>query len=276
MTANRNTPQLWDEVWAAAPGSDGDRENFVREERSIRWRRMERLLLSEFGRLEGLKVIEIGAGAGTVSALLARRGAKVSLLDYSRGALQRSRDTFARNGLEAEFILQDALRLPPDLLERFDVSMSFGLAEHFRGEARARIIRAHFDVLRRGGLAFISVPNSYNPPYRIHKFLAERFGFWNVGEEFPFTRGELRKAFRSAGIPECSFFGDSIYSSLEFIDPFVLARRILKVGVYRINPLVVLMKLLRLPVRAPAPTPERGSLLDAYFSYALVAWGRKP
>ncbi len=36
--------------------------------------------------------------------------------------------------------------------------MSFGLTEHFTGAARETINRAHFDVLRPGGLAFPMEP----------------------------------------------------------------------------------------------------------------------
>jgi hypothetical protein len=78
--------------------------------------------------------------------------------------------------------------------------MSFGLAEHFRGTKRIKINKAHFDVLRKGGIAFISVPNKHNPPYRISKFVAEHTGRCTVGEEYPYSRKELRNICEQIGI----------------------------------------------------------------------------
>jgi 2-polyprenyl-3-methyl-5-hydroxy-6-metoxy-1,4-benzoquinol methylase len=93
--------------------------------------------------------------------------------------------------LPAKFLKHDALVLPVDLLGKYDISMSFGLAEHFRGVERTKIIKSHFDVLKKGGMAFISVPNRYNPPYRLSKFFAEHVNRWRVGAEIPYSRKEL-------------------------------------------------------------------------------------
>src|SRR5690606_3521540 len=125
------------------------------------------------------------------AALMAGRGAHVSVLDYSEIALQRSRRVFENLELPVEPVLQDALDPRPGLVGQYDVSMSCGLAEHFLGDARDAIIKAHFDVLKDGGLAFISVPNAYNPPYRLYKWITEHTGRWTIGEEYPFSRREL-------------------------------------------------------------------------------------
>ncbi len=77
------------------------------------------------------------------------------------------------------------LNLTENMINRYDLSMSFGLSEHFKGNHRVLINKAHFDVLRPDGIALISVPNKNNPPYRIFKFIAERTGRWTVGEEYP-------------------------------------------------------------------------------------------
>lgn len=107
--------------------------------------------------------------------------------------------------------------------------MSFGLTEHFKGEERININKAHFDVLRNGGLAFISVPNKYNLPYRIFKFVAELTGKWGAGEEFPYTRKELITICQQIGIKEYLFFGDSLIWSFNFINPIKVIRKVLKI-----------------------------------------------
>jgi len=254
-----NTASLWDGIWENPPSEEEDRLALLLEEKSVRWRRIEERVRRAFGTFEGQRVVEIGSGAGTNAALMALRGASVTLLDYSEGALARARQFFERNGVSAKSRRADALALPPDLVGAFDISMSFGLTEHFQGGDRTRITRAHFDVLREGGLTFISVPNRWNPPYRLYKFLAQRTGRWRVGEEIPYTRGELEAICGELGVREYEFFGDSFVASFDLINPITKLRR-KRVGKHP---------------GAQGVRFQRGSILDARFSYALVLFARK-
>lgn len=260
MGIDKNRPQLWDGVWDKDISPEEDLFNLLKEENGIRWQRIEKRVIEDFGSFVGLRVVEIGSGAGTNAALMAKRGAHVTVLDYSEKALQRAREFFERNGLSAEYIQQDALALPDELLGRFDVCMSFGLTEHFTGEDRVRINKAHFDVLRDGGLAFISVPNKFNPPYRLFKFAAEKTGRWSAGEEYPYSRRELRRICRQIGVTKYEFFGDSLVESLRFVDPVVIARKLRGAP-----PRLDISRIRR----------ERGTALDQYLSYALVLAARK-
>jgi SAM-dependent methyltransferase len=232
----------------------------AQEENCIRWQRLEQIVLRRFGRFNGLRVIEIGAGAGTNAALMAARRAQVTILDYSEAALERAREFFRRIDLRAEMICQDALSLPADLRGRYDIAMSFGFTEHFRGEERIRINKAHFDLLRPGGMAFISVPNKYNPPYRIFKFAAELAGVWKVGEEYPYSRRELSRICGQIGITDYGFFGDSFFWSLRFISPVRAVAKILN-----IKPSLSVSRLKK----------EKGTPIDPYLAYALVLYGTK-
>jgi 2-polyprenyl-3-methyl-5-hydroxy-6-metoxy-1,4-benzoquinol methylase len=255
-----NTPELWDEIWDERPNPSVHRHNLAREEHSIRWQRMEQRVLAELGGLEGLRVIEIGAGAGTNAGAMAKRGASVTVLDYSDLALTRAREFFMANGLDADFVQANALELPAEVAGRFDVAMSFGLNEHFTGAERVGIFQAHLDALRSGGLAFISVPNARNAPYRASKWAAEKTGRWKLGVEIPFTRAELESICAQLGVTDFEFFGDSFAYSLQFFNPWPHARRALG---------------------RPAPTPsrlrrERGTPIDERWSYATVLMMRKP
>lgn len=256
----KNTTQLWDDLWEKDTSLEEDTFNLAQEEKSIRWQRLEEIVRKNFPSFENLQVIEIGAGAGTNAALLAKRGARVTVLDYSANALKASQKFFARNGLVAEFIQQDALSLPADFLNKYNISMSFGLTEHFTGLNRLKINKAHFDVLKPGGLAFISVPNKFNPPYRIYKFITEHIGQWHVGEEHPYSRSEFRRVCEQIGVTEYSFFGDSLARSFNFLNPVKAARKLLK---------------LRKNLDIKKIKAESGSRLDQYFSYALVLAGKK-
>ena len=254
-----NTPELWDDIWRSSTTAEEHRANVAREELSIRWRRIEERVLRRFGRLEGLEVIEIGAGAGTNAAAMAKRGASVTLLDYSPKALAKARELFAATGLGADFVEANALALPDEVRGRFDVAMSFGLNEHFTGAERDRIFRAHLDALREGGVAIVSVPNARNAPYRASKWLAERTGRWKLGVEIPFTRTELEGICERLGVSDPEFFGDSFAYSLQFVNPVPYARRALGRPSTRVR-----------------RRPERGTPLDERWSYATVVLMPRP
>ena len=254
-----NTPELWDDIWRAGTSADQHRANLAREELSIRWQRIEARVLARFGGFEDLHVVEIGAGAGTNAAAMAKRGASVTLLDYSPTALQRAHELFDANELEANFIEANALALPDGVRGGFDVAMSFGLNEHFTGAERDGIFQAHLDALREGGIAIVSVPNASNAPYRASKWLAERTGRWKLGVEVPFTRSELEEISRRLGVAEPEFFGDSFAYSLQFVNPVPYARRALGRPSTRVR-----------------RRPERGTPLDERWGYATVVVMPKP
>ncbi len=264
IAMQKNSPDLWDTYWTnAAPSAQEDLYLLRKESLSVRWRRIAARIARVFPRLDGLDMIEIGAGAGTYAALMAQQGARVTLLDYSDVALERGREFFERVGLEATFIKADALALPDDLRERYDISMSFGLNEHFQDKRRQAITRAHFDVLKPGGLTFISVPNALCPPYRLFKAVAQRAGKWSFGEEYPFTRWELLRLGRVMPCTDQAVLADSLYAAFDFINPFkasALVRRVLR------------LKDDHDPARL---RPQHGTVLDAYLSYALVWTARK-
>ena len=138
--------------------------------------------------------------------------------------------------------------------------MSFGLAEHFQGKDRINIIKSHFNVLKNGGITFISVPNKINLPYRIFKFFAELTKKWTFGEEYPFSRKELIKICNNIDITHLSFFGDSIYSSFRYINPILIINQ-----TYGIKN----------KIKYISQKKEKGTFLDKYFSYALVLYAKK-
>lgn len=254
-----NTPELWDDIWRAGASADEHRRNVAREELSIRWQRIEERVRARFGGFEDLRVIEIGAGAGTNAAAMAKRGAAVTLLDYSPLALGRARELFAANGLEAEFLEANALELPDAMRGASDIAMSFGLNEHFTGPERIGIFRAHLDALREGGIAIVSVPNARNAPYRASKWVAERTGRWKLGVEVPFTRKELESICGRLGVRNPEFFGDSFAYSLQFVNPVPYARRALGRASTKMR-----------------SQPERGTPLDERWSYATVVLMPRP
>ena len=260
-----NDAALWDSLWKDSPGRIRQMVYSVHEEeRGPVWLQMHAFLRQHLGAVAGLRVVEVGAGSGTYGAVFARHGAQVTVLDYSEKALEAARSLYASLGVDADFVLADALSLGEHLKGRFDVSMSFGLAEHFTDEERTRIVAAHFDLLRQGGVTFISVPNRHCWPYRLWKWRRTVSGTWNFGLELPYDRRELAAISRTLGVDRFSFFGSSFWGSLNFVLPLKrwrnsFVKRLRKDRWLNVD-----------TIRQKTP-----GVLDAYLGYALVYAAQK-
>lgn len=251
----KNSAKVWDQVWND-PGIVSNYQLILAAERAtIRWQRLEKVLRTHFSDFTKLKVLEIGAGSGTYAALFAELGASVTLLDYSPKALARAKEFFRANSLPAKFVKADALRISPKFKSVFDISISVGLTEHFKDDARRGINQSHLEVLKKNGLAVMIVPNAYNPPYRIFKAISELTGTWKFGEEYPYTRRELFTIAQTLGAKVVAVFGDDLYSSIRFLLPANFLRRFFKVG---------------LPRTVAEIQPQSGSPLDNYLAYSLI------
>ena len=259
-----NVSSQWNRVWQDASGKLKERLYSMEE---IRRQLMWKAVLTELAGADmtSLRTIEIGAGAGTVSAMFAQMGARATVLDYSPEALPLSEELFGALKLTREPVVADALNLPETLKGQYDVSMSFGLAEHFENEARTTIIRSHFDLLRPGGLAVIAVPNARCYPYRWWKAKKQWLGTWEWGLEAPFSREELTAICGKLGIGNYYFVGSSFGQTLSFITPFSRWKKSIEkrtLGDRRFD-----------PVRIPY---ERESWLGNRYGFGLTLIGRKP
>jgi SAM-dependent methyltransferase len=200
----------WDRQWRTEAF---DPEAVEREAASLRWKAQERLVRERFGSFSSVSAIEIGAGRGTNALLYAERGARVTLLDRSTVALEQARALFDASALPVELVDADVFDLPEEVRGTFDVSMSFGLCEHFLDERRARVVAAHLEVLRPGGLALVSVPNRWSPVYRLWMAVEKARGTWELGTEVPFAVRELRRlAADAGGQPLAPRFGSAVGS----------------------------------------------------------------
>lgn len=216
QTAAAGKVNVWDRLWEHCPSQQKDALLLTREQRSPRWSLVVDRLEATFGTISGLETIELGSGRGDLSVLLAQHGARVTLLDANDKALDQARQRFDRLGLEATYQRADVLGIRSAWHNSFDVALSSGLVEHFKGNNRTRVIRAHYDVLKPGGLALISVPNAWCIPYRVWKLYLELRGWWPYGMELPYGKRELIRRAREAGFVRadvhCMGFWQSISS----------------------------------------------------------------
>jgi SAM-dependent methyltransferase len=186
----------WDRIWEEEP--------FVldapaSQARTVRWRAQERLVRRRLGGFAGLRAIEVGAGRALNGFLFAERGAEVAALDSSPVALEQAAALFRAHGLALDTVAGDVFHPPAELLGRHDVCMSYGLCEHFLGERRGEIVRAHLALLRPGGLALLGVPNRLSPVYRLWMSVLKRRGTWPLETEEPYSAGELAALAREGG-----------------------------------------------------------------------------
>jgi 2-polyprenyl-3-methyl-5-hydroxy-6-metoxy-1,4-benzoquinol methylase len=205
---------VWDRLWHHRHSDAKDDALLARERRNPRWAAIVERLEATFGSIEGLRTIELGSGRGDLSALLAQHGATVTLLDASEKALAQARDRFTRMGLSAGYECGDMLEALDSSYERFDVALSSGVIEHFKGGDRTRAVRAHFDALRPGGVAVISVPHAWCVPYRIWKLYLELRGWWPYGMEMPYSVPELTRRARAAGFARTETHCSGLWQSV--------------------------------------------------------------
>jgi 2-polyprenyl-3-methyl-5-hydroxy-6-metoxy-1,4-benzoquinol methylase len=205
-----NTPDVWEKVWQEQSYHAYLEWVVERELRLMRWGYFKRLVEKEFGSLEGLSAIELGAGRGIASLYLALQGANITLVDWSESALESSRVLFSEFGLEARTIKANILEIPASEAGKYDLSVSVGVAEHFVGADRQAVIRSHATVLKPGGLALISVPNALCVPYRAWMYLTKRRQRWKFGLEVPFQRSALEMLAREAELEPIVCVGSSL------------------------------------------------------------------
>src|SRR5688572_33375295 len=118
---SRSQPEVWQAVWQATHlTADGVHKTIRREQRTLRWQAIRAALISRFGRIGGLRTIELGSGTGDVSLLLALEGATPTLLDADPRALQLAAEKFAIVDLQPGLQVGDFLNLEAALRGRYD------------------------------------------------------------------------------------------------------------------------------------------------------------
>lgn len=161
---------------------------------------------------------EVGSGSGSTSAKLASLGANVTLIDSSPKALSSAKRRFKKLHLEGNYCLMDALNLGLSD-ESFDVVWNGGVIEHFYDSGKIKLIREMWRILKPGGALFIQVPNQFDLPFVLYKFVAERRRSWPFGFEDDLTPNRLERLSRQAGLDSPNIFSYNPVSGWWFV-PF--------------------------------------------------------
>ena len=154
--------------------------------------------------VEGLKILEVGAGTGRDSLALAKAGAKVFILDYSEESLKISSELVAQAPGNLHLIQGDAFNSPfPD--KTFDIVFHQGLAEHFKNPIP--LLRENARLLKKGGFCLCDVPQTFHL-YTVIKHILIAFNKWFAGWETQFTPVQLKKLMKDSGLEVVHSYGD--------------------------------------------------------------------
>jgi ubiquinone/menaquinone biosynthesis C-methylase UbiE len=156
------------------------------------------------GSVEGLRILEVGAGTGRDSLELAKAGAKVFILDYSDESLKIISELAAQVP-ENLFLVQGNAFNSPFPSETFDIVFHQGLAEHFKNPLP--LIKENARLLKKGGICICDVPQTFHL-YTVLKHILIAFDKWFAGWETEFTMPQLKKLMKQAGLEIVHSYGD--------------------------------------------------------------------
>jgi SAM-dependent methyltransferase len=147
---------------------------------------------------DGRLFLEVGCNWGRWCVSAARRGYRVVGIDPSLDAIRAARRVAEELGVEAEYLVADARRLP-FAADSFDVVFSYSVFQHF---TRASAVAAFAEigrVLKPDGLSLVQLANVWGPRSLFNQLRERRFReprslfdvrYWSPGE----LRGALDTA----------------------------------------------------------------------------------
>jgi len=190
-----NKNEDWNDFWKEKI----KRGRFIELEDSFQqkvYAKTHKKLMTFLGSIVGKSILEIGAGSGYDSILLATKGAnKVTLVDKSIYALQYSK--FLSQKLKVldkiEFIHGDC-RFLPVKEESYDIVLSTGLLEHFGDDDIIQILSECKRVMKKNAKMAMTVPNLISPEI-IYRILRDG----GIGSERHLSKRRLMRSFREAG-----------------------------------------------------------------------------
>ncbi len=126
-------------------------------------------ILDRLGPAQGLRILDVGCGAGLASEVLARAGAQVTGLDAAPAALAAARAHAEAQGLAIDY----REGMPEDLPEgtMFDAVVALEVVEHVTD--RDTFLASLARVLKPGGRLFMSTLNRTPRSYLFAKLGAE-------------------------------------------------------------------------------------------------------
>jgi 2-polyprenyl-3-methyl-5-hydroxy-6-metoxy-1,4-benzoquinol methylase len=210
--------EIWEDIWSSDSAEEHFLEWLARDSHSARTEKINRYIEKHTARPQDPDVLELGSGMGVYSFIFGKNGARVTLLDSNKTVLDKAKAIFDKEGIKAKFLLENAFHASKKVETRFDIVMSFGFVEHFKYPERYAAIKAHYDLLRAGGVLIISVPNLLFFPHEAMKLFLTIRKKWRLGYERSFSRIELAKIAKKLKLKNPKIIGSSfIYDFRKYL-----------------------------------------------------------
>lgn len=128
-----------------------------------------RFILKQLGDVRGKLLLDLGCGAGENSVYFARRGARCVAADYSPGMVDVALQLAARNGVQIEGRVINAMAIDlPD--QTFDIVYASNLLHHIPDPRLA--LKEMYRILKPGGKACFWDPLRHNPIINVYRRIA--------------------------------------------------------------------------------------------------------
>ena len=199
-----NEKDKWEKFWREK-GEDVEELLKAVEEESFRIRNILKYLPKG-------KVLDAGCGNGKYVFYLERSGYEVYGIDYVDEVIERNKIVSEKSGIgnPSRFRVMDVCELQfPD--GYFDGYLSMGVIEHFPDPSLP--LKEAYRVLKRNGIAFITVPNKLSPNH-ITRYLTTKLGKGTRLWQKEYTKWELKKFATSAGFECIKSFNCNVKDSL--------------------------------------------------------------
>lgn len=147
-----------------------------------------RFILSRMGRLQGKRLLDIGAGLGESSVYFALQGAQVTAVDISPRMVETTLALGKRYGVGLEGIVSGAesLDVPKDC---YDLIYVANTIHHVQN--RASLFEQMSLALKPGGMFFSYDPLAYNPLINVYRRMATAV---RTEDESPLTVADVELA----------------------------------------------------------------------------------
>lgn len=162
-------------------------------------------ITESLGELKKKKILEVGSGSGQISAYLASKGGKVSLVDISSKSLNFSEKYFALKKLPVKTYKQNAFSMK-FVPESFDYVWNGGVIEHFDDSKKILMLKEMWKLVKPKGKLLIAVPNAHDFAFMTAKKILELRKKWSFGTEDDLTINRMSSLALQAGIKEFSIY----------------------------------------------------------------------
>jgi 2-polyprenyl-3-methyl-5-hydroxy-6-metoxy-1,4-benzoquinol methylase len=157
---SKASKEYWESIWRGGelPRPINSRDRSLKNHVGLKFDALFRQVFAGEHRCSAPSLIELGCARSAWLPYFSKElGFRVAGLDYSPLGCDQARAVLAMQGVEGDITVADIFAAPPNLLNRFDCVVSFGVVEHFK--ATSECLRACAAFLKPGGTMVTVIPN---------------------------------------------------------------------------------------------------------------------